>query len=106
MISGHDEDLATWERILDGLEADLARSESALTAAPEVPDDSWTPPEGAPAMPAALLPRARDLLARQEALQAPLAAALHEILEQRRAATPRAGATHAPVRAAYLDIRA
>ena len=106
MTPGHDEDVAAWERILDGLEADLVRSESALGAAPDVPDGSWTPPEGAPPLPAALLPRARDLLARQEALQAPLAAALHEILELRRAATPRAGATHAPVRAAYLDIRA
>lgn len=106
MTPGPDADVAAWEEILHGLEADLARSESALGDAPDVSADPWTPPVGAPLLPLALLPRARDLLARQEAVQAPLTAALEEILELRRTVAPRAVATHAPVRAAYLDIRA
>jgi hypothetical protein len=99
-------DVAAWERILQQLEDDLVRAESALGPAPAVSGDTWTPPVGAPPLPEELLPRALDLLERQEAVLAPLTAALGEIVELRGAVTPRAGATHAPVRAAFLDIRA
>jgi hypothetical protein len=99
-------DVDAWEQILQQLEDDLARAESCLGPAPDISADTWTPPVAAPPLPEELLPRALDLLARQEAVLAPLTAALEEIVELRGAVTPRAGATHAPVRAAFLDIRA
>lgn len=105
MIPGRDEAYAAWEAILRRLEVDLGRSEWALGGTTEVEADPWTAPTGAPPLPLELLPRARDLLARQERLREALSGALVETLERRRAVSPR-HTTHAPSRPAYLDVHA
>jgi hypothetical protein len=107
VIPGRDEAYAVWEAILRRLEVDLGRSEHALSGTPHDDVEPWTAPCDAPPLPEDLLPRARDLLARQERLKSLLSGALVETLERRRAATPRhAHATHAPRRPAYLDVHA
>ncbi|MFN8195727.1 MAG: hypothetical protein U0R80_19955 [Nocardioidaceae bacterium] len=107
-------DVDAWREILHRLETDVARSEVVLdrgefatgTMPAEIADGRWTPPAGAPPLPAELLPQAQALVARLGRLEATLAAALSETMERRRSLSPRAAATHAPATPAYLDVTA
>ena len=59
-----------WEVTLDRLELDVIRAERALEAHDDGrrPLDEWYPPDDYGPIPAALRPRAEDLLARQAAV--------------------------------------
>lgn len=95
-----------WETVLDRLELDLLQSERKL-ANPDAPDpEPWSAPTMPGPIPADLVDRARDILARQQEVRDKLAVAAlslrrHEDFAAKvdRAVTP----TGRPV---YLDIEA
>ena len=98
---------AVWEAELDRLELEVLRVERLLGGAGPLPADAWTPPAVGGRMPDDLVPRARDLLDRQDragaALREALASAQKQLAYGARvsdATTPRLG--H-PV---YIDLEA
>ena len=74
--------LLNWECLLDRLELDVVRTEAMLDGhgAPDV--EAWVPDEPGEPMPASLLPRARQLLERQEHLREQLEARLDGLRSQ------------------------
>lgn len=106
LVSGTSE---AWTAELDRLELALHRVElqedDGLVDAVE-PASQWTEPQGLGPLPPALLPRAREILARQRQVEASLGDAIDRVGRQQRytaRVTQAVGAVHAP---AYLDITA
>lgn len=96
----------TWREALDRLEAHADRAEQMIRghAAPDEPP--WAPPTDLGPIPDEFVPRARQLLARQQRLMAAIPALLTDKDRQRRVADRVAGATSTPAHPVYLDITA
>ncbi|WP_295656332.1 hypothetical protein [uncultured Nocardioides sp.] len=105
----HEPDRTTaWTAVLDRLEGDLERVGRLRAEGRdpgEVPEE-WHEPTGLGPPPVALLPRARDLLARQRALTVDLHDALHAVVRQQRYAAHVSRAVGGPHQPAYLDVNA
>lgn len=71
-----------WENELDRLELDILRIERLVRGLVAAPDAPWSPPVVPGPIPADLLPRADDLLRRQEEARARLVVALDEAQKQ------------------------
>lgn len=103
---------SAWAAVLDELEADLASAEALLEHRAGEPDErhspavAWEPPSDLGPLPAALQARARHVLARQRDATRRLALAARSTEAQRIFTSRVAGATHAPVGPAYLDVSA
>ena len=98
-----------WETALDRLELDLMRAERTLTQPDAAEIESWDEPELEGPLPDDLLDRALELRARQESLQAAIAARLGAIRREHAFAARVDRATGRTVRAehpAYLDVDA
>lgn len=96
----------SWREALDRLEAHAERAEEMIggDAGPgEVP---WLPPADLGPIPDEFVPRARQLLARQQALMEAIPAMLSDKHQQRQVADRVADATTAPTSPVYLDITA
>ena len=90
-----------WETELDRLELELHRAERLLTAARTLEAPDWqAPPERGP-MPDYLLPRARQIHARQQELIERLARSL-EITVRRQALS--GGEAHSMTPPLYIDL--
>ncbi|SDS43270.1 hypothetical protein SAMN04488570_1869 [Nocardioides scoriae] len=91
-----------WETELDRLELDLHRAERLLAASRslEAPPE-WIAPADRGPMPAYLLPRARELHARQQELMQRLAVSL-EATMRRQEASERASSSLSP--SVYVDL--
>lgn len=98
---------AVWEDELDRLELEVLRVERMLGGAGPLPADSWTPPAVRGPMPDDLVPRARDLLERQDrastALREALASAHKQIAFGARVSDATTAAGSLPV---YVDLQA
>lgn len=110
---GELEDPASWETVLDRLEADLAVGTRIHSVAAEGDEElprlpAWQEPTGLGPVPAALAARARELHARQLQLQVQLHAAAEEARRRRDAGVQAPGGTYAggTSPAAYLDLQA
>lgn len=95
-----------WETALDRLELDVMRAEQLLGGVAVAPLEPWDEPELEGTMPADLLNRALELRARQERIQAALAARLGEVRRQHAFAERVDRATGRSEHPVYLDIGA
>ena len=96
----------TWREALDRLEAHADRAEQLIRghAAPHEPP--WQPPTDLGPIPDEFVPRARQLLARQQRLMSAIPALMADNHHQRKVATRVADATSAPAHPVNLDITA
>lgn len=92
-----------WERLLDGLEADILQAEAQLAGGVVIDPTPWTPPPGIAPLPAHLRGRALELQQRRRRVIERMAETLGHLRRQR-AVTKRLGATTAtPRRPLYID---
>lgn len=96
----------TWREALDRLEAHADRAEQMISGEVSTSEPPWMPPTDLGPIPDEFLPRARQLLERQQRLMAAIPAMLSDKHQQRRVADRVAGATTAPARPVYLDVTA
>lgn len=78
----HDRIRAVWETEIDALELDVIRTERLVRGLVGAPAEPWKPPAVPGPMPSDLVPRAAELLERQEEARAALAVALVEAQKQ------------------------
>lgn len=96
----------TWREALDRLEAHADRAEQLISGHDPRQEPPWMPPTDLGPIPDEFLPRARQLLERQQRLMAAIPAMLSDRQHQRRVADRVAGATTVPSRPVYLDVTA
>lgn len=95
-----------WETVLDRLELDLILAERKL-ADPDAPDpEPWSEPQLAGPLPADLVGRARDLLARQTSVRDRLTVATLSLRRHQDFTARVDRATTRPGRPVYLDVDA
>ncbi|KAB2807255.1 hypothetical protein ACIRN4_12955 [Pimelobacter simplex] len=98
---------ASWTEALDRLEAHADRAEHLLRGESAEPAPApWQPPAELGPLPNELVPRARQLLARQQRLMAAIPAVLSDKRQQQRIADRVGDATTAAVTPIYLDVTA
>jgi hypothetical protein len=103
----HDRIRAIWETEIDRLELEVIRIERLVRGLISAPVDPWKPPAVPGEMPTDLIPRAAELLSRQEEARAALAVALVEAQRQVAYAERVAGATGRTLtEPIYLDLEA
>lgn len=93
----------SWERVLDGLEADVLEAEGRLRGLTPAEPTPWTPPTGLGPIPAGLVGRARELQQRRREVIVRLEESVRGLRRQR-ALTARLGAvTGSARRPVYID---
>lgn len=98
---------ASWAEALDRLEAHADRAERLLHGENAEPTPTpWQPSAELGPLPSELVPRARQLLARQQRLMAAIPAVLSDKRQQQRIADRVGEATAAAVTPIYLDVTA
>ena len=98
---------AIWESELDRLELEVLRVERLLGGEGPLPADAWTPPAVRGPMPDDLVPRARDLLDRQDRAGTALREAVASAQRQLAYGTRVTGATASgPAQPVYVDLEA
>lgn len=101
--AAHEAAHEAWERLLDGLEADILTAEAQLAGGVPAEPMPWTPPVGMSPLPAELRARAVGLQQRRRQVIDQMAKTLVHLRRQR-AVTKRLGATTAaPRRPLYID---
>lgn len=96
----------TWREALDRLEAHADRAEELIRGHAAPDDVPWSAPEDIGPIPDEFVPRARQLLARQQRLMAAIPALITDTRRQQQVAGRVSEATTAPARPVYLDITA
>lgn len=96
----------SWREALDRLEAHAERAEEMIGGGADPGEAPWLPPAGLGPIPDEFVPRARQLLARQQALMEAIPALLSDRAQQRQVAERVADATTTPTSPVYLDITA
>ncbi len=96
----------SWREALDRLEAHAERAEQMIGGDGDPGQEPWLPPTGLGPIPDEFVPRARQLLARQQKLMEAIPAMLSDKHQQRQVADRVADATTAPHHPVYLDITA
>ncbi|WP_036519426.1 hypothetical protein [Nocardioides sp. J54] len=96
----------SWREALDRLEEHADRAEQLIRGKAGVEELPWQPPTDLGPIPDEFVPRARQLLARQQQLMAAIPALLVDKNQQRRWADRAAGATSTPAHPVYLDVTA
>ncbi len=100
---------ASWREALDRLEAHADRAEGVLRGMAEENDAvpvPWLPSADLGPIPDEFVPRARQLLARQQQLMAAIPVVLADNRGQQRVAGRVGEATTVPPRPVYLDVTA
>lgn len=95
-----------WETALDRLELDIINAERRLVGKHAPDPEPWDEPQLTGPMPSDLVDRAKDLLARQDAVREQMAAALQTLRDQRDFATRVDRATARTARPVYVDLDA
>ncbi|WP_370250524.1 hypothetical protein [Nocardioides sp.] len=102
-VSGRDT-IVEWEIELDRLELDVLRAEHALASGTPVRTDTWQPRHDLGPLPAPVVPRARDLLARQVECLAEMARQLGRTAQQQVLTTAVSRATERVATPVYVDL--
>jgi hypothetical protein len=103
----HDRIRAIWETEIDRLELEVIRVERLVRGLVSAPDEPWRPPAVPGPMPHDLVPRANELMERQELAQQALVLALAEAQRQAAYADRVAEITGRPsAEPVYLDLQA
>lgn len=102
----HDRIRAIWETEIDRLELEVIRIERLVRGLVGAPEEPWQPPAIPAPMPADLMPRAAELLERQEKARAELRVALTEAQRQVAYADRVARASRQLTEPVYLDLEA
>lgn len=106
-MMNHDRVRAIWETEIDRLELEVIRVERLVRGLVAAPAEPWQPPAVPGSMPADLIPRAAELLERQDQARRALAAALVDAQRQVAYAERVAGFTGRNMtEPVYLDLEA
>lgn len=96
----------SWREALDRLEEHADRAEQMIRGLATGDDAPWTPPTDLGPIPDEFLPRARQLLERQQALMAAIPTALTSTRQQQQVTDRVSSATTRPTGSVYLDVSA
>ncbi|GAA4810361.1 hypothetical protein ACFQ0K_15120 [Nocardioides caeni] len=96
----------TWREALDRLEQHADRAEQMIRGLSDDGPEPWAPPADLGPIPDEFVPRARQLLERQQRLMAAIPAALAGNRQHQQVTTRVSNATQAPTPSVYLDVSA
>lgn len=96
----------TWREALDRLEQHADRAEQMIRGLGDADLEPWAPPVDLGPIPDEFVPRARQLLERQQRLMAAIPSAMTGNRQQQQVASRVSNATQAPTASVYLDVSA